>query len=150
MIFSALLWTALMHLFLKYKKMVQGVNVFLSIISILIILYMTVISRSESRTEVILLPFHSFLEAQTQPELYRSMLMNVFLFVPFGLTLPYALPNRCRHKWMTTILSAMLFSIIIETSQFCFQLGRCEVDDVIMNTLGAAIGSWGYGLTIRK
>lgn len=28
----------------------------------------------------------------------------------------------------------------IEAAQFYYDLGRCEVDDVIMNTLGCAIG----------
>lgn len=52
------------------------------------ILYMTLYIRSEGDHEVILTPFQSFIEAKEQPEAYRSMLMNVFLFVPLGLSLP--------------------------------------------------------------
>ena len=39
------------------------------------------------------------------------------------------------------LILGMLFSIGIEAAQFYYGLGRCEVDDVIMNTLGCAIGT---------
>lgn len=39
-------------------------------------------------------------------------------------------------------MTALVLSVFIELSQFIFNLGWCEVDDVISNTLGAMIG-WG-------
>lgn len=39
-------------------------------------------------------------------------------------------------------MTALVLSIFIEISQFIFNLGWCEVDDVISNTLDAMIG-WG-------
>lgn len=49
-----------------------------------------------------------------------------------------------------TVVFAMLLSIGIEAAQLWFHLGRCEVDDVIMNTLGAAIGAAAYVLAGKK
>ena len=46
----------------------------------------------------VLMPFVGLIEAQTQPEMYRSMLMNVFLFVPFGLSMPHILPEKTPSK----------------------------------------------------
>lgn len=117
--------------------------VFLGIVSA--ILYTTVYARGENLQTPVLMPFHSFIEAKIQPELYRAMLMNIFLFEPIGLSLPNILPQKV-HPVADTVVFAMLLSIGIEASQFCFYLGRCETDDVIMNTLGAIIGAAAYGL----
>ena len=103
------------------------------------VFYMTVYTRGESPSEAVLIPFQSFQEAKIQPELYRSMLMNVFLFVPIGLTLPFALGSR-KMSVLITIVAALFFSAGIEYLQYRYALGRCEVDDIIMNTLGASIG----------
>ena len=101
-------------------------------------------------TEVILIPFYSFVEAQKQPELYRSMLMNVFLFFPLGLTLPYALPEKWNRKGLLTIFLALVFSIGIELAQYQFHLGRAETDDVICNTLGCVIGTLSYVISKKQ
>lgn len=39
-------------------------------------------------------------------------------------------------------MTAVVLSVFIELSQFIFNLGWCEVDDVISNTLGAMIEYW--------
>lgn len=110
------------------------------------IFYMTVYTRGEGAGEVVLEPFQSFQEAKIQLELYRSMLMNVFLFVPLGLTLPFVL-GKGKLPGFLTILLALAFSAGIEYLQYRYALGRCEVDDVIMNTLGAATGGLAYVLS---
>ena len=71
------------------------------------------------------------------------MLMNVFLFFPFGLSFANALPRKWHHciRILLTTLTACLFSIGIEYTQYRFSLGLTETDDVICNTLGAFLGS---------
>ena len=81
----------------------------------------------------------NFREAREQPELYRSMLMNVLLFFPIGLSLPFVL-GKWKLSVPVTVVLACLFSAGIEYLQYRYSLGRCEVDDVIMNTLGALLG----------
>ena len=109
------------------------------------IYYMTVYTRGEGAGEVVLVPFQSFQEAKIQPELYRSMLMNVFLFVPIGLFLPFAL-GKGRIPEFFTVLAALAFTAGIEYLQYRYALGRCEVDDIIMNTIGAVVGSLAHWL----
>ena len=109
------------------------------------IFYMTVYTRGEGAGEVVLVPFQSFQEAKIQPELYRSMLMNVFLFVPIGLSLPFLL-GRGRLPEVFTVALALAFTAGIEYLQYRYALGRCEVDDVIMNTLGALVGTQAHWL----
>lgn len=117
--------------------------VFLGIVAA--ILYTTILGRSENPQEPSWIPLYTFVEAKLQPELYRTMLMNVFLFQPIGLALPNLLPKKA-HPVAVTVVFAMLLSIGIEAAQFHYQLGRCEIDDVIMNTLGAVIGAAACGL----
>ena len=113
-----------------------------------VILYMTVYTRGEGTSETILRPFQSFQEAKIQPELYRSMLMNVFLFVPLGLSLPFVL-GRGRFPGFITVVVALAFSAGIEYLQYRYALGRCEMDDVIMNTLGATVGCLAHWLFLN-
>ena len=120
--------------------------VFLGIVAA--ILYTTVWSRGENAQEPSWIPFYTFVEAKLQPELYRTMLMNVFLFQPIGLALPNLLPKKA-HPVAVTVVFAMLLSIGIEAAQFHYHLGRCEIDDVIMNTLGAVVGAAACGLARR-
>lgn len=107
------------------------------------ILYATLFSRAEGGTGLILAPFASLTAARQQPELYREMLMNVFLFFPLGLTLSNALPRKW-HRWGRIILTTLIgcaLSAGIEYAQYRYALGLAETDDVICNTLGAFIGS---------
>ena len=110
-----------------------------------VIFYMTVYTRGESADVAVLVPFQSFREARLQPELYRSMLMNVFLFVPLGMSGPFVL-GKGRWTPFLTVILALAFSAGIEYLQYTYGLGKCEVDDVIMNTLGALLGSRAHWL----
>ena len=81
--------------------------------------------------------------ARQQPEIYREMLMNVFLFFPLGLTLSNALPRKW-HRWLRIILTTLIgcaLSAGIEYAQYRYALGLAETDDVICNTLGAFLGA---------
>jgi glycopeptide antibiotics resistance protein len=115
------------------------------------VIYATLFSRDfGTPREVFLQPFYTFAEAKLEPDLYRQMMLNIVLFIPFGLSLPFAMPGHVRHKQRITVLAAMGLSILIEVVQYIFGLGRCETDDVIMNTLGAFLGSTAYLLAKRE
>lgn len=118
-------------------------NTALACAAAFIILYATILTRTPGSYELILTPFATFTAALQQPELYREMLMNVFLFFPLGLTLSNALPRKW-HRWgriaLTTLIGCIL-SAEIEYAQYRYALGMAETDDVICNTLGAFLGA---------
>lgn len=135
---------------MKYQnKLWCAINIILFFLSITVILYITLFSRHSTIKEIVPIPFYSFVEAQQQPEMYRTLLMNVFLFIPFGMSLPFVLPFRWKHTIVITIIAAFILSVGIEALQYILSLGRCEADEIIMNTLGAFIGSCAF-LKIRK
>lgn len=111
--------------------------------AVIAILYATILNRTPGNYELILTPFAALSAARQQPELYRAILMNVFLFFPLGLTLSNSLPRKW-HRWGRIILTTFVGCILsagIEYTQYRYALGMAEVDDVICNTLGAFIGS---------
>lgn len=111
--------------------------------AVIAILYATILNRTPGNYELILTPFATFTAALQQPELYREMLMNVFLFFPLGLTLSNALPRKW-HRWLRIILTTLVgcaLSAGIEYAQYRCALGLAETDNVICNTLGAFLGA---------
>ena len=137
----AILWSAL-----KVKrnpKVWKRANTVLSIAAMLAIFDITLFSRTPGTYAAVLTPFAALAAARQQPELYREMLMNVFLFFPLGLTLSNALPRRW-NRWLrigVTTFVGCLLSAGIEYAQYRFCLGMAETDDVICNTLGAFLGA---------
>ena len=128
---------------LRVKRILQFINAISSLLCFVAALYITLLTRTPGDYELILTPFATFAAARQQPELYREMLMNVFLFFPLGLTLSNALPRKW-HRWVRIILTTLIGCILsagIEYVQYRYALGMAEADDVICNTLGAFIGS---------
>lgn len=135
----------------------KNANAVLALGAVVVILLATLAERSGSGGEKIYPLFYSFQQAKKYPEIYRQMLMNIFLFVPAGLTLPFALEvgkngdrssgqigrKRVKNAAISVVV-LMLLSVAVEALQWRFGLGRAEVDDVLMNTLGALIGSLAY------
>lgn len=126
-----------------HERVWRNLNLILFIISALTIVYITLLDRTPGKYDCILRPFASLTAAKHRSELYRSMLMNIFLFFPAGLSLVYLLPKRwhCSLRILLTVLIGCLLSIAIESSQYYFALGTVETDDVLCNTMGAFIGA---------
>lgn len=70
-------------------------------------------------------------------------ILNIVMCVPLGLLLPAVWP-RARSLFVTA-LTGLLFSLLIELSQL-LNFRATDIDDLIMNTLGAVIGYFGYKL----
>lgn len=88
---------------------------------------------------------HSYLEYWTQgrTEMLRTSFMNVVLFFPAGFLTAELLPRRWKAGWRLAVVVFGFFalSIGIELVQYRFALGEPDVDDVLHNTLGAALGT---------
>lgn len=69
--------------------------------------------------------------------LLAENIMNVVVFVPVGLLLSCV--SRRLKRWMVLFIGLGI-SLSIETLQYFYHKGFSEVDDIIHNTLGCAIG----------
>ena len=66
-----------------------------------------------------------------------NLLGNVFIFVPFGFFEPMASRQR---SFFGTVMDGFLLSLLVEVFQLITKVGRLDVDDLILNTLGVVAG----------
>ena len=91
-------------------------------------------------------PFWSYKAIQEgREDLLAENIMNVVVFIPFGLFLGIAFKQV---TWWKALLIGCSISVTIESLQFFFMRGFSEVDDVMHNTLGCLIG-FGFMITLR-
>lgn len=86
-----------------------------------------------------LVPVAAWFDAYFPRRTAAGAVGNIGLFVPFGALLLAAYP---RLRIRRVVLVAALLSTVIECLQYVFAVGRIsDVNDVITNTLGGALGA---------
>lgn len=75
---------------------------------------------------------------------WRNIVLNIMLFVPFGVLLP--LWGKKTDKPYFVIPIGTTVSLIIETAQYIFKIGVFEFDDILNNTVGVILGYCAYRL----
>lgn len=63
---------------------------------------------------------------------------NVVAFMPFGFFLP-VFSERCK-RFLNTVFYSFELSLLVELIQLVTKVGSFDVDDIILNTLGGALG----------
>lgn len=76
-----------------------------------------------------------------------NMVGNVAAFMPCGFFLPVV--SRRSKRWQNTVVFSFAFSFMLETIQLVFKVGSFDVDDMLLNTLGAALGFVCYRIVQR-
>ena len=83
-----------------------------------------------------------FLLVWNSPVYHRASIVNlvgnIVMFIPLGFGLPWV-HERLRRFWKTLLLSAGII-ILVELTQLFTLLGHCDVDDLILNLMGVAMG----------
>lgn len=77
----------------------------------------------------------------------KNLFGNILLFLPLG-ALPPLLWKKMAHFSRTIALAAGIMTTI-ELLQMFLLVGTCDIDDLLLNLLGASIGYWCYTL-MRK
>ncbi len=67
-----------------------------------------------------------------------NLVGNIVAFVPFGFFLPILYP-RCRN-FLYTVFFSFEVSLAVETIQLVSKVGSFDVDDMLLNTIGGAMG----------
>jgi glycopeptide antibiotics resistance protein len=94
--------------------------------------------ESSENIRYYLLPFWSY--DILNYKVIAQHILNVLMFVPIGFLLGAIMNGR---KWLQVIENGCLLSVMIEILQLLTRRGVCNIDDVIHNTIGCAIG---YGI----
>ena len=112
----------------------------LAVLSLTVIVRETMVLRTPENRGVVLRPFREFEEMMNGMHFFwfKQIFLNVLLFVPFGFLLPMI--RTCFKNPILTVATGCIFSGFIEIAQYITGRGLTEVDDVITNTIGAAVG----------
>ena len=82
-----------------------------------------------------------------EPFPLAGIILNILLYVPFGYLLPIMFPVL--RNWQILLIGC-LCSIATELVQFGFEMGYCETDDVLHNTLGTIMGVWMWHVQCKR
>ncbi|MCD1260073.1 VanZ family protein [Paenibacillus athensensis] len=73
---------------------------------------------------------------------------NLVVFMPYGFVLPMLLPRARRLRGLLVVFVPPL--LLLETLQSALRVGSFDVDDVLLNTLGASLALAGFHLVRRR
>lgn len=130
----------------KWKKKALAVLASLAALGIIV---ETLLLRTDETREINLLLLARIFGSLKHQEGFRTFLMNVLLFEPLGLTLVFALSEQwSRGKRIAlTVLLGFGLSFCVEVLQYVFARGNSELDDLLANTIGTALGAASLFLT---
>jgi len=108
--------------------------------------------RSQYDVNIVrLIPMFSTAGFINETILWKTIVINVFgnilVFVPFGF---FGIVFPKLNNFWILILDFLFAIIIVESLQYFTRLGVFDIDDIILNTLGVAIGFWIYQLFEKK
>lgn len=78
---------------------------------------------------------------------FENLIGNIVVFVPYGFLFPYVLKKG--RNFFVMLLNAFLFVTGIEIFQLFSAFGAFDVDDILLNCVGAVIGYLFY-LILRR
>lgn len=101
--------------------------------SVFLIFYITLLRRALGYNENIRL----HLKLWPNAGVWAGNLLNLILYIPFGWTSQRCKPNRKR-----IVVVSFILSLCCEVLQYFTGRGMADVNDMLFNTLGAAVGIW--------
>lgn len=133
---------------LRFIRMNKRKDVSAALLGIVVavILWVTVLARESNIDNSLLFePFHAFYAfvkdiQDGRIRITGNFIGNIILFVPVGVLLPL---TGIGDKCLKTGLMGLCLSMMIEATQLATHRGFFEIDDLILNTIGALIG---YGI----
>ena len=94
-----------------------------------------------------MIPFVNILDYDIKREAVINIVGNISMFIPTGIIMPI-LYKRLNRFWKVLLAGAGL-SLVIEMIQLLFPGSVTDIDDLILNTAGVAIGDGIYKLVYR-
>ena len=108
---------------------------------------MTLLYREMGTGRLNLTLFWSYRLLLRNHYLRMEIVNNIWLFVPLG-----AILYKLVRRWYVVFVPVMV-SVMVEIAQYVFDVGLCELDDIVSNGLGGLIGMavcWGIVSTWKK
>jgi glycopeptide antibiotics resistance protein len=131
------------------RRVAFALNLILMLVGLMIILLVTFVRRESVEHRVILIPLRVLFGLRVPGDYWHVTVMNIVLYVPFACGLCFVLGNKYTHPARLAVLVSFFIAFIAEVRQYILGSGWTEVDDILMNTMGAFFGTLPY-LMCRK
>lgn len=102
--------------------------------SVFLILYITILRRAPGYDENVRL----HLKFLPNAGLWAGNLLNLILYIPFG----YTAQKHLHGQKSKVVFGGLILSVCCEVVQYITVRGCADVNDILFNTLGAAVGAW--------
>ncbi|MBS6194422.1 MAG: VanZ family protein [Clostridiales bacterium] len=135
----------------KTKKRIRLISWILFVLYILLLIYLLFLAEGYGRKDFALREYQYNLRPFREIRrfwVYRERIGYIFVllnlggnivgFLPFGFFLPI-LGYRFRNGGLVCLLGFSL-SLLVECVQLVYKVGSFDVDDILLNTLGAVLG----------
>jgi glycopeptide antibiotics resistance protein len=128
------------------KKALKALFAVFLTLYLLLLTYLTFFSKFYGRTikhrSINIIPMRTISEFLTCGYGTRAVMVNlagnIVAFMPMGFLLPMVFSKL--DKLYKVLIASFLASFIIEMLQYTAGVGASDVDDVILNVVGAAVG----------
>lgn len=126
------------------KKTWKIIAIIVLMLWFIALVWTTINSRDCWTRKIDIVPFSNLIKLNNIHGIVKGYILNAILFVPLGMTAPFIINNYVKRPVLETILYGFIISLIIEITQYIFAVGYSEMEDLIMNTAGTAIGTISY------
>lgn len=142
------------------KKIINMVKV-LFIIYCLVLIYILLMPNSYryrmSSRVINIIPFHTIIDYLIRLSQHgintrfviQNFSVNLILFLPMGMSLPVIFKNKINNFWKFLITSSIIITAV-EIIQFITRIGSADIDDVILNLIGACVGYFIVKLKVTR
>ncbi len=144
----------------KHKKSIRILCIILFGLYIALLVYFLFFAEMLGRTNINrtyhynLIPFKEikrfiiYREQLGTAAVFSNLAGNILIFTPFGFLLP-TMSRKLRSFFRVTLLS-MELSLVVECVQLVTKTGSCDIDDLLLNTIGGILGYAAYAVVQRK
>ncbi len=115
---------------------------------LLAVLYVTIFIRDGNHSHKIQMELLHWTSDALDRETPEHILLNVVMFLPLGGLYTMLWKTR-KNPLSSGTLFGLAVTLFIETVQLISHRGTCDIDDILANTLGAALGTLSV-LIMRK
>ena len=147
LVFAALWLLCRGILWLRQKKIVWKREAVLLLMFVNLAVLIRFVFYGIQPIRINLIPFVNILDYDSKREAAINIIGNTCMFIPTGIILPILYPRLDRF-WKVLLAGAGL-SLVIEMIQLFFPGSVSDIDDLILNTAGVAIGYGIYKLVHR-
>ncbi|MBM7833071.1 VanZ family protein [Clostridium sardiniense] len=136
----------ILNIIVNKEKLLSHADNFM-IIYILFLLGVTFFKNNLYSMQFVFNPFSTFFELLKGDMTFAliNIFGNLLMYVPVGIYIKY----KTSRKTKVLIILFLIYILIVELTQGITKTGTCDMNDVLMNTIGFIIGMKLYDTTLK-